>query len=76
MNNAAKIIRLCYHCDDNYHYVNGFTYLYQFMEYLGENHFDLFMYMFYHPKMYYLLYSKYSGLRYKPERFDKDLIVW
>lgn len=71
-----NIIRLCYAVDDDMNYIFDFVYFCDFIDYIKDNQWDMFKYIVDHPRMINLLYSKYTGKRYNPKRFDKNLIIW
>lgn len=73
-NNAIKfrenIIKEVYQYDSNHNFIGGYEYFYEYI----KEHQELSIYFLYHYRFMRLLWSKYNGRRYKPERFDRIVL--
>lgn len=62
-----KIVAIVYKMDSEGHYVGGYNDMVSFLEDFPEYT----TFLLYHPRFTRLLWSKYTGCRYLPERFLK-----
>ena len=65
-----KIIKDVYQYDKDHNFIGGYDF---FCDYV-KDHDEFSIYFLYHPRFINLLWSKYNGKRYKPERFDRIVL--